>query len=198
MRPYSFKATFVLLAVVCLFVPVARADGFVVTLMQQGPNVVATGSGAIDLSGLNYLFSVPDNGGYLFPRLQGFAVGGGSNYEDDVYNGAGIFPVFGTGNQSTASENSGQPIGVIPIAAGALAVPKSYVSNSFFSNSSTYDNASFSSLGVTVGDYVLSWGAGQNQRLELDVVGTPEPTSLMLFGSGLAALAGVTRRKLNQ
>src|ERR1041385_8580405 len=45
-----------------LFVQAAEA-GYTVTLQEVGPNVVATGSGAIDLTGLTFVDTANDNPG---------------------------------------------------------------------------------------------------------------------------------------
>ena len=199
-RYTSVIATFILLAAVFLFAPVAQADGFVVTLTQQGNNVVATGTGAIDLTGLFYEYTVSDSGGgYIGPAIADFGLGADAmadQYDGDIHGPTN----FGTGGPKLADMSNGDAMGLLELYStyGEIWVPKGYISNSFLSDNAVYDDASYSSLGLNVGTYVWAWGGGQNQRVELDILPTPEPSGLMLFGSGLMGLAGMARRKLNR
>src|ERR1051326_9080546 len=64
-----------------LFVQAAEA-GYTVTLQEVGPNVVATGSGAIDLTGLTFITSVNDNPG-IDPENGGIGTGAASRVDTD-------------------------------------------------------------------------------------------------------------------
>jgi hypothetical protein len=65
-------------------------------------------------------------------------------------------------------------------------VPLGYVSGSALSDTSTYDNQTFSSLGVTPGAYEWTWGSGADaDTFTLDVVPAP------LIGRGLPILLSV-------
>lgn len=81
-----------------------------------------------------------------------------------------------------------------------LFVPQSYVSSTALANSSTWDNASFASLGVTPGTYVWTWGTGADQNFTLDIgnaANVPEPAALGIFGFGvllIGAFVGLRRR----
>src|SRR5436189_6394281 len=71
-----FKPTLAttLAIVLAWLLSVRRAQaGYVVTLQQVGPDVVATGSGAIDLTGLTF-----SNSGFLVPQVTSGANGYGS------------------------------------------------------------------------------------------------------------------------
>ena len=65
-------------------------------------------------------------------------------------------------------------------------MPQSYVSGNPLSDTSTYLNQTFSSLQVTPGTYVWTWGTGEDQNFTL-IIGAaaiPEPASLKLLGGG--------------
>jgi hypothetical protein len=78
-----------------------------------------------------------------------------------------------------------------------LAVPQGYVSGNALTDSMTFDNESFASLGVTPGTYVWSWGDGANQRFTLIIggVGVPDGGSTVsLLSFALVGLAALRRR----
>ena len=70
-----------------------------------------------------------------------------------------------------------------------LGVPHGYVSGAALSDSMTFNNATFASLGLDVGTYVWSWGTGlPNQNFTLIIGGTGVPdggttVSLLSFAS---------------
>jgi hypothetical protein len=169
--------------------------GYVVDLTQQGSNVVATGSGAIDLSGLTFVsgfnnapFIIPATGvintGPVLPDLS----------KVDTYAGFTGPRAFGSGGETFASSGSGDFVGIQNgvEAPDEVFVPTGYVSDSPLSDTTSYDGQTFSSLGATPGAYKWTWGTGANQNFTL-IIGTvvPEPSTwvMMLFGfAGLGFL----------
>ena len=131
---------------------------YVVTLRQQGEDVVASGSGAFDLTGLAFSFSGALQPG-ISPNIASF-VTGVTGVGADTYTFLVGPANFGNGNGGEPSSGSGDIVGVI--FNEALLVPHNYVSNSLLSSSSTYFNTTFAELGVALGQYVWSWGSGAN------------------------------------
>ena len=157
--------------------------GYVVTLTQQGTDVVATGSGPIDLTGLSFS-NTALAAAFLHPSNGSLATGPTSDSAIDTYDGLTGPASFGSGSQTFASSGSGDAVG-IAAAVSLLGVPQGYVSGGALSDTSTYANRTFSSLGVTPGTYEWTWGTGTNQNFTL-VIGSavPEPATwaMMILG----------------
>jgi len=169
-----------------------------VTVVQQGANVVVTGSGAIDLSGLS--LNVPNVGGLV-------AIAPGSAFilfgqgQLDLYTGVSGPSSFGQGGGTSASSASGSAVG-IEGAEGFLFVPAGYTSSTPLGvSTSTYDGLTLSFLGVTPGIYKWSWGTGVNQNFTLQIGATAAPDggstiALLLLGAAFC-LAGRKSRFAN-
>jgi hypothetical protein len=164
--------------------------GYVVDLTQQGSNVVATGSGAIDLTGLEFLLSASGPGGLLSPNNGGLAIGSGAEDQYALVSGP---TNFGSGGLTLASSNTGDPV---DISSPFMGVPAGYVSDSPLSDTSTYLSQTFISLGVTPGVYEWTWGSGANQNFTLDIsAGVPEPSTWAMMLLGFAGLGFVGFRR---
>jgi hypothetical protein len=115
----------------------------------------------------------------------------------DVYHGLLTGPTnFGSGLGALADTGSGDFVG-INVFGGNLFVPQGYVSGSALSDSMTFNNATFASLGATPGTYIWTWGAGlPNQNFTLIIGAVPDGGSTVsLLGFALLSLAAL-RRKL--
>jgi hypothetical protein len=184
-----------------LCTPSARA-AFVVDLTQEGSNVVATGSGTLDLAALSRL-STGSTPAQLAPA-ESFAYTGPA-----VATPVAVYGFF-TGPQSFGEQNilvfassgSGDLVGINGVGMfSSLVVPASYVSGGLLSDSSTYDNATFASLGVTPGTHEWTWGSGANADSFTLQIGPasaiPEPSTWAMMLLGFAGLGGYAalRRK---
>lgn len=186
-----------------LSVPSAQA-GYVVTLEQVGLNVVATGSGPIDLTGLTFAFTNP-----LVPGIDGGAgliFTGPAFVNSDVYSAINGPTSFGPPNigEFVSQEASGDVVGVCATECSnvsTLIVPHLYVSDSPLSSTATYNNQTFANMGVTPGTYEWTWGTGANQNFTLDIktAAVPEPSNLLLLALplGLVMLLAARRGRAN-
>ena len=190
------------IAVTSLF-SVRPVQAYTVTLEQVGSNVVATGTGAFNLTGLtfqNNFFNAP-------PQIQAnfsLLITGPGGANQSQYTGF-IGPTnFGSGPLIFADTGSGDGVGIVGSGSNTfLIVPQGYVSGAALSSSATWNNVTLASLGVTPGIYGWAWGTGledQNFDLEIKPLGVPPPvpdggSTVSLLGCALLGLAAL-RRKL--
>src|SRR6059058_2498987 len=158
--------------------------GYTVTLQQVGPDVVATGSGAIGLHGLTFSHSSSANPA-IVPSSSNFLVRGVSIYTGPASSSVDSYFVpqsgptgFGSGSATYASSGSGDMVGIFegfiygdPLR--LLTVPRGYVSGTALSDMATYSGKTLATLGVTPGTYVWTWGTGANQNFTLQIPPAP-------------------------
>ena len=111
-------------------------------LTQEGANVVATGSGAIDLTGLSFFESRTEAAG-LLPSINFVMTGPVNAGVVHLYSGINGPSNFGSGGFTAASSGSGDRVG-IGNDGKVLFVPLDYVSDSSLSDTSTYAGKTFS------------------------------------------------------
>ena len=165
----SFQPTLAaaLAIVIVLGLSLRPAQAYTVTLEQVGPNVVAIGSGALDPTGLDKLRFPFAAAPAIRPDFGVIVTGSGilTDQLADHYTGAITGPSsFGSGGFMLATTGTGDIVGIGGV---QLLVPFGYASGTLLSGSATFNNATFSSLGVTPGTYVWTWGTGANQNFTL-------------------------------
>jgi len=136
------------------------AGQFVITVSQQGPDVVWDGTGYFNLAALTKTGSSSIGAGYNANQAI-WAIGPSATI--DQYTLISTFPsTFGAGGTSV-SATAGSTFGILPSGGGrALYVPSGYVSNTVISGNATYNNTTISGLGLTPGTYTWTWGTGGN------------------------------------
>ncbi len=192
-------------------VPTANAI-YVVNFVQVGSDVVARGSGTIDLAGLLFL-SAGSQSAAVWPLNAYEVTGPAVAAPADNYYGVKGPPVFGTSNFTKADTGSGDVVG-IEGGSGLIFLPTGYVSGARpgaggarldgspapLRDTATYRNQTLSSLGLVPGGvYPYTFGSGAHEdSFTINIIGSssvPEPASIVLFGSGLIALAALRRRR---
>ena len=177
------------IAVTSLF-PVQPVQGFTITMEQIGSNVVANGSGPINLTGLTFQGSVSTNGVGVLPLFGIIFTGPTGSVNVSQYAGFTGPTSFGSGFPLKANTGSGDFVGMRG-GLGNLFVPQGYVSGAALSDSMTYTGQTFSTLGVTPGTYVWTWGTGANQNFTLQIPTAVVPDSGSTIGLLFLSLIGL-------
>jgi hypothetical protein len=160
---------------------------YIVVLEEVGNDVVATGSGTLDLGGLTFLATSAARG-IITPNIGSIVPGPAILADLEIYGGVTGPGNFGSGGSTLADSGSGAIVG---IGSGGLTlfVPLGYDSGTFLSNSSTWLNETFSSLGAVPGTYIWTLGTGPNaDSFTLIIAAIPEPASAALLGVALVGL----------
>ena len=173
--------------------------GYIVTLQQVGSNVVATGSGTIDLTDLSTPPGTGSKVSYMDPFNGAILTGPALPTLTSIDEYAGIFGPASFGTHSgteNADSGSGAMVGIINDQ--FLDVPSGYVSG-FLSGKSTWNIATFSSLGVKPGTYVWTWGTGVHADSFTLIASLPDSGSTLgLLLVSLLALVGASRFRSQQ
>jgi hypothetical protein len=164
----------------------ARAE-FIAYIEQVGPNVVVTGSGTLNLTGLTDDGSHTSQTG-VDPGLGQLAIGPAGGAGVELYTGITGPSNFGSGGLTYANSGSGNQVDIL-YNYDALAVPTGYVPGNFLSDTMTFDNTTLADLlGLTSGQFTYSWG-GDSFVINVDTPSpTPLPATLPLFAGGLGML----------
>jgi len=168
----------------------------IINMVESSGNVVLTASGSINTTDLSFYSTTYSS---VLAAGSGRVVTG-SYSNVSIYTGAVAGPTnVGTGTTPIAADTgSGDPFGIWGAQGWVLVPFPAYTSGSPLSGSSTWNSATFSSLGLTMGTYTWTWGSGGNaDSLTLNVGVVPEPHSLLLLGvAGIVLLffAGRARK----
>ena len=147
----AVRCSLIFTAVTASLFSVRPAEAYTVTLQQMGANVVANGSGAINLTGLTFFLPGIDFTARIWAGGGVIITGppGGSG-DVDLYTGFTGPTSFGSGFFFFPNTGSGDIVGIDAQGfGGLLAVPPGYLSGAALSDSKTFNNATFASLGMT-------------------------------------------------
>jgi hypothetical protein len=196
------------LAALLVVVDAARRveAGIVLTATEVSGNVVLSGSGTADLTGLS-LDVTADTVSFMLPSEASLDTGPTGAISTDQYKSVTGPSDFGSGAFAFATSGTGDRFGVsfvggVGVSFFVLFVPHGYVSGSQLEGTSTFANQTFASLGMTPGTHVWSWDPAAHDdtfTLSVRASAVPEPSSAVLTAFGaVALLAGWSRRRKEQ
>ncbi len=126
-------------------------------------------------------------------------MGGAGDYH--LYEGFTGPSAFGTGEDEVfATSSIGDLVGING-GNRQLAVPSDYVSGAPLLDSAIWTGSSFTSLGITPGTYVYSWGSGPTAStftIIAESTAVPEPAPSFVLVLGIVALALCLRPRPKQ
>jgi hypothetical protein len=175
---------------------------YTVNITQSGSNVVAQGSGSLNVAAL-----VMNGNGPASPSVRGDMASvllGPVPTLYETYGGTVVGPTsFGSGGAAGAGSSTGSVAGIIG-SVGYVTVPSGYVSGTPLGTSSaTWSGATLAGLGLTPGTYTWTWGAGPTADAFTVVISAAPQTqaipTLSEWGviglSSLLALFGLARMR---
>lgn len=169
--------------------PMPAGAAFVFSFQERGGDIIATGSGSVDLTDLSLIGEdvLPDSGVIAHSAVAGVAG------TVAVYSGITGPTGFGPGGHIVASSGGGDAVAVNG-SDDFLGVPLDYVSGSPLSSSMEFAGQTFASIGLTPGTYTWTWGAGveaDSFTVQIGPVPIPEPAPILAFGTALLGVAAL-------
>jgi hypothetical protein len=197
MKPFSAVLGAVALAV--LSASTAQAE-FIVNIVQDGANVVATGGGSLDLTGLTAVAPSTSAAARIQADLGTVALGFSAHL--DGYSGFTGPRSFGTGGSISASGETGVRVTMqgtnasFPPTDNLLYVPQGYTSGGLLSDTAVFDNTTIANLGLTPGTYTWTWGSGADaDSFVVQVAAVPEPSTWAMMILGFVGVGAMTYRR---
>ena len=176
----------------------AANAAMILRLEEVGGDVVITGSGSINLSGLT-LKTSPNDYDNIFTPTQLYA--GPEFISDGVTqwsgltgpsiifeSGAALHADTGTGNLfGVVSDDTSDPGGTpLPL----LVLPRSYVSGAALSGTTQFNSQTFATMGITPGTLIWTLPTGDSVTITTDAQPVPAPLGV----AGAAAVFSYIRR----
>ncbi|NJC09316.1 PEPxxWA-CTERM sorting domain-containing protein [Polymorphobacter fuscus] len=168
---------------------------YIFDVKEVGNDVVVTGSGSLNLTGLTSLGPNVANGALRAedPVFMVVGFGGGP-----TYSGLTGPDSFGRSGFVQADTNTGDVVG---LSQSLFIVPNGYVSGTQIAPStSTYSNRTFASLGLTPGTYTYNFNSGANAdtfKIQIgNVAAVPEPASWAMMIAGFGMVGAAARRRV--
>ena len=166
------------------------------TITEVGGNVVAVGSGTVNMAGLTYDWSL-NYPAFTLGASGATFVGGPASASMKTWGDVSGPSSYGTGAKTFTDSGRGDTFGIMG-SIGRLYLPAGYTSGSLLSGTSTWNSNTLSGLGLTPGTYDYTWGSGANADSAHVIIGAaavPEPSSIIMAGMGLVGAVTLARRK---
>jgi hypothetical protein len=140
--------------------PTVQPSGLIVTISEVGSDVIMSGSGSLNLTGL--IEGSVQTGGGINATFGNWVIGSSTLFFARKFfgNNLNVYPnSFGSGFTAPTSY-SGDTFGIQDGSLGKdLILPIGYTSGSPLSGAATFANKTISSMGLTPGTYLYDWGS---------------------------------------
>jgi hypothetical protein len=199
LTPHNSRPLLLLACLLALpaITPRAAADAML-TVIQDGGNVMATESGSIDLAGLTLNATIVGAKPAITPSNAALMVGPTGGFAAGVYTGITGPSSWGSGSPMLATFGAGDGACIngaaSPLGEPFLCVPSTYSSGSPLLGTAMFMGQTLSSLGLNPGTYNYTWGTGLTaDSLTVTVAAVPEPASIWFAVIGGAAIIAYGR-----
>ena len=163
---------------------------YTVSIRQHNANVVATGTGTLNLGALTYVGALPAGAG-IMASPAAIVVGPASAPAIPTYAAEGGITgplAIGPGHTAVmATSGTGDKVGFSPSAA-YIGVPYGYQPGDTLTGTATWTNTTISDLGLAPGTYTWTWGSGSTADRFTILVGDSSVPTLSQWGLLLATL----------
>ena len=191
---HSYRSLLLTICILGLGNASARA-ALIMSYEEAGSDVVGTLSGSLDLTGMSGSCCSFTPVANVAPLFGTFGTGPENALVITFFDPFASGPSsFGPGGQTGATSSSGSPF-FFTVFFRSIAVPLGYANGDPLNATSTFTNATFSSLGLTPGEYVYTLGSGDTITIRTEQAAVPEPTTLSLLAFGLAGTGMAVRRR---
>jgi hypothetical protein len=194
----KFFACATLLAASITVVATAADATVTLNISQVGPDVVASASGSLNLTGLTEYESSTAIAEAINPSVAFSEVGDGSQRVNGFVGLISSPSNFGAANSTIFSSSiSGDPFAVYG-ASGLVWLPDGYASGGPIAATATWSGQSIASLGLAPGAYTfIAPGDSLIVKIEPAPGAVPEPATwaMMLLGLGAIGLSMRSRRR---
>jgi hypothetical protein len=187
------------LSVILLSLPFGNAWSAVVARIEQKPGgVIAFYSGSVNLDGLQLYSASPVPSSYNYRNVQAdlgrIGIGGVASFLR--YRGVtGPREIGASSPQYVPTSSTGQFVGIYG-SIGHIWVPVNYISETPMSGTASWDGTTLASMGLSVGEYIWTWGIGSaSDSFSLIIV--PESSSTLFLVIGALGFAS-RRHRINQ
>lgn len=177
--------------------------GLVITFEESGSNVTATLSGSFATLPTPFSTAPVNLGNWMRPSNVYFDIHPGSgvvsypNMNLYRFSGNNSFPAYGTGTDSLQADASTTTTAALMLNSSIFYLEPAYVTGTSFNGVSTWNDKSFTSMGLTPGSYSDTL-ENSSETVTINVVAqpVPEPASyLATLGVGAACWIAVRRRR---
>jgi len=177
-----------LLLTLAVLVFTANSYGILtVTIVESGSDVIATGSGTLDTTGLTQGTSTTSTGALRPSNLLRLGAGGAI----DTYDSISTASLGSSSTFVSASSGTGDNFGFF---GSTLFVPGSYSSGSSLTGTATWNSNTIAGLGLDEGVYNLVWGS-DSINITIGAAPVPEPGTYALVVAFISLFFVVRRRR---